>query len=116
VIRVDASELAALAADMAGGPARLLRLGLSETERSAEAMAQTGRQLAPVETGLLRSSITADINDLQAEVGPTVYYAVFVEYGTSRMAPQPFMGPAGDMHEADYADSLADGAEDAVFG
>lgn len=116
MIRVDASELVALAADMAGGPARLLRSGLSETERSAEAMAQTARQLAPVETGLLRGSITAEVTGLQAEVGPNVDYAVFVEYGTSRMAPQPFMGPAGDLHEAGYADSLADGAEDAVFG
>jgi hypothetical protein len=30
------------------------------------------------------------------EVGPTVDYGMFVEAGTSRMGPQPYMRPAFD--------------------
>lgn len=54
---------------------------------------------APVDTGYLKNSIHTEIvqNDRRvyaAEVIAGAEYAAFVEYGTSRMAPQPFMGPA----------------------
>ena len=35
-------------------------------------------------------------------VGPTADYGRFVEYGTSRMAPQAFMGPSFDRNAALY--------------
>ena len=63
------------------------------------------RTLAPVDTGNLRSSIgvTADTGwrgeVLTATVGPTAHYGRYVEEGTSRMGPQPYMMPAADRHE-----------------
>lgn len=56
---------------------------------------------AAVDTGFMRSSIHTEIqqNDWRvyaAEVKVDAEYAWFVENGTSRMAPQPFMGPAYD--------------------
>lgn len=37
---------------------------------------------APVRTGALRASITKNVRAGEAEVGPTMPYAVYVEYGT----------------------------------
>lgn len=54
--------------------------------------------LSPVDTGFLRGSISYETKVLKmsavGEVGPTASYGEFVETGTSRMAPQPYMGPA----------------------
>lgn len=52
--------------------------------------------------------------DLTVEIGPTTYYAWFVENGTSRMAPKPFMGPAADRHEGPFAEAMGQLAEEAL--
>lgn len=56
---------------------------------------------AAVDTGYMKNSIHTEIqqNDRRvyaSEVIVGAEYGVFVEEGTSRMAPQPFMGPAYD--------------------
>ena len=59
------------------------------------------RVLAPVDTGNLRGSIQvrpASAALTEATVGPEAEYGVYVEYGTSRMAAQPYMRPAADRH------------------
>ena len=80
-------------------------------EAASEAAARieaTAKSLAPKLTGALAASITTDPTKTGAEIGPTVRYAPFVEYGTWKDAPQPFMGPAADAHEDDLATLLAD--------
>lgn len=51
-----------------------------------------------VRTGRLRGSITyrlgGDSAGLYADIGTAVFYAPFVELGTSRMAARPFLAPA----------------------
>lgn len=58
---------------------------------------------APVDTGALMNSISVTFKGngyvSSAVVAPTVDYASYVEEGTSRMAPQPYMGPAADVIE-----------------
>lgn len=59
------------------------------------------KQNAPVRTGFLRSSIhtvieTNSFRVYAASVIAGAEYASYVEYGTSRMAPQPYMQPALD--------------------
>lgn len=46
--------------------------------------------------GATRRSILMDITDggLTGKVGPTVHYALYLEYGTRFMSAQPFIGPA----------------------
>lgn len=54
--------------------------------------------LSPVDTGLLRKSITHRVlktaSGGTAEVGTNVEYAPYQEFGTVKMAPQPFLTPA----------------------
>jgi HK97 gp10 family phage protein len=66
--------------------------------------------LAPVDTGNLRSSIGHTASSATgvstAEVGPTAEYGAFVEFGTSRQAPQAYLGPALDRNEQPLLDVL----------
>ncbi len=56
------------------------------------------RQLVPVRTGHLRSTIYAKIQEWVAEVGAEATYALFVEFGTRRMRERPFLFPAIQQH------------------
>jgi HK97 gp10 family phage protein len=50
----------------------------------------------PVRSGHLKSTIGVDIDmdGLGFEVGATAEYAGYVEFGTTKMAPQPYLMPA----------------------
>lgn len=51
----------------------------------------------PVDTGTLKNSIQAEqAGDLAWQVGTPVEYAPYVEYGTTKMAPRPYLGPAAE--------------------
>lgn len=94
----DTSDLDKLAADLAqAGPKAetLAKAVVRKTGFDTVAGAQT---VAPVDTGNLKNSIGVDFDPdgLGFEAGPTANYGHFVEYGTSRMSPQPYMGPAFD--------------------
>jgi HK97 gp10 family phage protein len=56
--------------------------------------------ITPVDTGTLKGSKQIDTagggGDVSAKVTWTAEYAWYVEGGTSRMAAQPFAGPAAD--------------------
>lgn len=71
-------------------------------ERYAELIAREAKALAPVDTGYLREHIDTDLSrllpDLVALVVSGADYSRFLEFGTSRMAAQPFMRPAYERH------------------
>lgn len=59
------------------------------------------RILVPVRTGSLRRSIQAtDVNTitegLKVDVRANMPYAGFVEYGTEKMSPRPYLTPASE--------------------
>jgi HK97 gp10 family phage protein len=56
------------------------------------------KQLVPVRTGHLRSSIYAKIQEWVAEIGAEATYALFVELGTRHMQAQPYLYPAIQEH------------------
>lgn len=92
------NDLHRLAADLtraAGDVERQARVAVEKSTLDIEADA---KNLAPVDTGNLRASIghLYHYGDgaVESEIGPTASYSSFVERGTSRMAPQPFMAPA----------------------
>jgi phage protein, HK97 gp10 family len=52
---------------------------------------------APVDTGALKNSIQGrSTGALSGEVGVGVEYGIFQEFGTYKMAAQPFMTPAAE--------------------
>lgn len=61
-------------------------------------------ELAPVDTGRLRASITHDTDEDSAYIGTNVEYAAYVEYGTSKTKEQPFLRPGIENHMDEYQD------------
>ena len=50
--------------------------------KAALTVERRAKEKAPVDTGRLRASITAEYQRLSVMIGPSVSYGVFVEYGT----------------------------------
>lgn len=111
-------ELRRFAADLGNASQHIAdRAGqvITKTALSIEADAKI---LAPVDTGFLQGSISTDLSGdrLTAEIGPTAEYAGYVEQGTSRMAPQPYLGPASDRWEPGFVQAMEQLAEDVFNG
>ena len=62
------------------------------------------KEECPVDTGRLRNSITHDVemSEQAAYIGSNVEYAAYVELGTSKMAPRPYLRPAAENHSSEY--------------
>jgi len=60
------------------------------------AVSNQAKQLSPVDTGALRRSITHQSSGLHGEVGTSIEYAPYIEYGTYRTPKQPYLRPALD--------------------
>lgn len=82
---------------------------VTETALRIEADA---KMLAPVDLGLLQGSIATSFDigsrGTEAEVGTNVEYAMYVEYGTSKMSEQPFLIPAYLNHRDRYTKALTE--------
>lgn len=92
---------------------QVVRKTALDIARDAKAIAH--QKFSDQATGATANSIApAFPGPLDAEIGPTTYYATFVEHGTSRMAAKPFMGPAADRHEGPFAEALATIAGEAM--
>lgn len=76
-------------------------------QRVALEVMKDAKQFAPVDTGNLRRSITATGDGTDWQVGTNVEYAVYQEFGTSRMRAQPFLGPALNAAKAKYGGRFA---------
>lgn len=73
-------------------PLKILKKVDEKLGEGAEAVAEKAREIVPVRTGYLRSTIAAvRISLLNWKVQASAFYAKFVEYGTSRMAPRSFL-------------------------
>lgn len=59
-----------------------------------------------VRTGALRNSITHRTDDTSAYIGSGIQYAPYVEYGTSKMKPRPFIKPAITEHISEYKEAI----------
>lgn len=114
----DFGELRALSLDLAAATGRVGALASAAIRKTALDIQADAQALAPVDTGNLRSSIGTDIAGdgrfgvIEAEIGPTADYGAYVEYGTSRMAPQPYLGPAFDRRAPGLEQALGRAVED----
>ena len=105
-MHIDASELRALSRDLKAGAGQVRPRAEQVVKKSAFDIEATGKINAPVDTGNLESSISTDIDGLTAQIGPTAEYGGYVEYGTSKMDAQPYMGPAVDRHAPTFESAL----------
>ncbi len=89
-----------------------VQLGAMElVEETAEKIRATAEQIAPDgsrdhEGQDLSDSIHTTIMGLAAEIGPSARHGRFVEKGTYKDAPQPYMGPSSDQHEPGFQKSM----------
>lgn len=72
----------------------------SAPKRVADKVAADARSRAPVDTGYMKSTIESVSveSGKSAEVRVGAEYAGYVEYGTYKMAAQPFLTPAFEAH------------------
>ena len=88
------SEFARFARDLARAATGIDSRASRIAEKVGQGALRTAKANAPVESGTLRRNVRLRRNGSTSVVESSTFYAAFQEYGTSRMQPNPFMGPA----------------------
>ncbi len=112
----ETREVRELSFDLARVPADVQPRAGAAVAKTAYDIEATAKVLVSVDTGNLMNSISSDVDRaaLDAVIGPTAHYGGYVEEGTSRMAPQPYLGPAFDRHAPALQRALGDAGEDSL--
>lgn len=76
--------------------------GEALVQKTADDIVKDAQERAPVRSGDLKRSIERQGAGSESTVIAGVPYAVFVEYGTSRMGAQPFFWPALEANRPVY--------------
>lgn len=91
--------------------------------RTAEAIAETQRERVPVgKTGELKDSIEATgfgggpIVGPEADIGAKDFKAHWIEYGTVKTPPQPFVAQSAAIHVPRFVVEVAETAADVIRG
>lgn len=92
----------------------------SQVRSAAQVIVNDIKDRAPVATGHLRNSYDYTIDDsggeTTAHIGSSVDYALYQEFGTSRMAAQPHVRPALEANKEAFYDMMRGSIEDAAGG
>lgn len=92
--------------------ARAPALVTAVLDKTAFDVVRLAQNRVPVDTGATKNSIRSRIvNAFTRRIGPTTLYAIFLEFGTFRMAARPFMVPALDGVRAPFIAALS-----AIYG
>lgn len=117
--KLDMSELTTLAVKLGEVPKEAAQKAKAVTIKTAYDIERTAKERAPVDTGNLRRSIghsdlRISADSILVEIGPSANYGEYVEYGTSRMSPQPYLTPAFDTHTPVWERVLQQIVDDAL--
>ena len=96
-----------LAADLGKAAAAATKLARIAVQKSALDLQAIAQGIVPVDTGNLKNSIDTELAGLSAFIGPTANYGAFIEFGTHKMAPRPYMTPATDAVEPTFIEAIA---------
>ena len=102
---IDGTRRLAAALGRAAAAARgLAEVAVAKSAFDLQAIAQS---IVPVKTGNLKNSLDVELAGLSAFIGPTVNYGAYVELGTHKMTPRPYMTPATDAVEPTFIEAIA---------
>lgn len=107
VVTIDLSEVHDLARDIRRHADEAPAKARTIMAAGAQRVVAAAQVKAPVDTGALKGSISADVDGLSFEVGPTVEHGLYQELGTSEMPPQPYLAPAFDEVEPQILAAVA---------
>lgn len=75
--------------------AERIESGMSEIiNAGAMAVLESAVSLCPVDTGTLRASLNVTTDKNSAVISADAEYSAYVEFGTYKMAPQPYLVPS----------------------
>ena len=110
---LDMSEVAALGGRLKE-TSRSVKSGSQKVvQKSAKAVERGAKSNAPVASGELQSEIYSAVKGMSAQIISPTRYAQFVEFGTYKDAPQPYMTPALEAEGPNFLAEMAKvGVED----
>lgn len=91
---------------LAGLQKSLERVGLIVERQAKINVTQSPPSHPQVQTGRLRASITHNVNLGEVEIGSNVVYSKYLEFGTSKMPPYPFLFPAVELKKPEIIEAL----------
>ncbi len=100
---------------LVAAPARILEVAFNVLDQGGSDIESMAKQLVHVRTGYLQSTIYHKVEGLSLEVGATADYAGFQEFGTRRMAANPYLRPAFDAYKDPIYSALLHGIIEAVI-
>lgn len=107
--------MASIIGGMAKLQAQLNAVGLQFTVQDllpgAAIIFAASQDLCPVDTGFLKASGGIQITPDDVEIVYDAPYASFVEFGTYKMAAQPYLRPAFDENEEAALSAIVDSVE-----
>lgn len=80
----------------------------------ADAFYSYAVDLVPVDTGYLQSTISASSDDWSMTAEASAHYAQYVEFGTWKMAAQPYFIPALEYAWSETSDAFQQAVQDAM--
>ena len=93
---MSGAGFAKFARDLALAAVGIDEAGNAAAEKIGRGALASAQENAPVDSGELRRTMRFRRRGSVATVESSTYYSAFQEFGTSKMAPNPFMGPAVD--------------------
>ena len=75
-------------------------------KKSAMDIEAEAKDQVPVDTGNLKRSIAADVQEFSATIAPHTEYDAYVEFGTYKMGAQLYMRPAADKIEPQFVEAI----------
>ena len=99
IVRFITNKIEVIAAKNAAIEAAMEAVGIEAEKYAKLHLDQEPRR---IDTGRLRNSIAHTVKKDSAYIGTNVEYAIYVEFGTKRMAPNHFLKSAAADHTERY--------------
>ena len=106
-VSIDIDGAAGLAVQYRAAGSAVRRLS-GPTREAGDVLKDVADSLAPRRTGALIRSGRVRVMGSTASLGYGIRYAGYVEFGTSKMAAQPYIRPAGPLAESAIVDVYDD--------